>query len=413
MLMLRRLRPTAAASATARRGLAVANTARTPGELAATIASWGQVPYSPGPLSEAQVKQFHEEGFVVVHDIVPHEFLEGAKSAINDLTSNIAKRLKMTGRIEDDLPDEPFASRLIKLDEQFEHTNVLLHKNGVLPGGIQDLWSHPHLLDAASQILGEDEDIMGHPVWNIRCKTPEALSQGQATVPWHQDNSYLSEECWDKLQVTAWVPLVDATLENGCMQVLRQGHLPGVTATHSCCVGGTWYNDLEVEEMEKTILSATGGRDVEEETVTCEVPFGGVLFLNNVIPHRSMVNNTNDIRWSLDLRWQRAGEPNGFHGLKESVLMRDGKDRSKPVQWAGFADVDRTKLQKGEGVMEEEVTKAVEEAGEAEGAVADGGEFDTTISGPWMHRWDLTHHNRHTATLAPEEDGPKMHGWGS
>lgn len=24
-------------------------------------------------------------------------------------------------------------------------------------------------------------------------------------------------------------------------------------------------------------------------------------------------------------------------------------------------------------------------------------EFDTTIAGPWMDRWDMTHQNRHTA----------------
>lgn len=28
------------------------------------------------------------------------------------------------------------------------------------------------------------------------------------------------------------------------------------------------------------------GVDMEADVVTCEVPFGGVLFLNNIIPHR-------------------------------------------------------------------------------------------------------------------------------
>ena len=47
-------------------------------------------------------------------------------------------------------------------------------------------------------------------------------------------------------------------------------HKLGRTATHTCCAGDTWYVDLAEEE-----------RDI----VTCEVPFGGVLFLNNSIPH--------------------------------------------------------------------------------------------------------------------------------
>lgn len=27
-------------------------------------------------------------------------------------------------------------------------------------------------------------------------------------------------------------------------------------------------------------------------------------------------------------------------------------------------------------------------------------EFDTTIVGPWMTKWEVVHHNRHTASLA-------------
>lgn len=55
-----------------------------------------------------------------------------------------------------------------------------------------------------------------------------------------QDNGYLHPESWKVLQVTAWIPLVNATVQNGCMQVIRGGHRAGKTCKHSCCVGGTW-----------------------------------------------------------------------------------------------------------------------------------------------------------------------------
>jgi len=41
-------------------------------------------------------------------------------------------------------------------------------------------------------------------------------------------------------QVTAWIPLLDATQHNGCLQVVRGGHRSGRTAKHTCCAGGTW-----------------------------------------------------------------------------------------------------------------------------------------------------------------------------
>lgn len=29
-------------------------------------------------------------------------------------------------------------------------------------------------------------------------------------------------------------------------------------------------------------------------------------------------------------------------------------------------------------------------------------EFDTNIHGPWMRRWEIVHHNKHTASLTDE-----------
>ena len=46
-----------------------------------------------------------------------------------------------------------------------------------------------------------------------------------------------------------------------------------------------------------------------------------------------------------------------------------------------FVAVDRTKVQAAD-VGHSEVD-----------------EFDTTIHGPWMKRWEIVHHNRHTASL--------------
>jgi ectoine hydroxylase-related dioxygenase (phytanoyl-CoA dioxygenase family) len=127
------------------------------------------------------------------------------------------------------------------------------------------------------------------------------------------------------LQLTAWVLLLDTNASNGCMQVVRGAHCSGGTATHACCVGGTtWYVETTPEEIEATL-----GADMERDVVTCEVPFGSVLLLNNLIPHRSLPNYSPAIRWSLDLRWQRGGEPNGFSGIKPSILLSGAAGRER------------------------------------------------------------------------------------
>jgi hypothetical protein len=78
----------------------------------------------------------------------------------------------------------PFETRMLAIEAQFPHASVLMHKAGILPPEIAALWSGETLLACAKQFLGADSDIAGHPVWNIRVKTP---GQEQAVVPWHQD----------------------------------------------------------------------------------------------------------------------------------------------------------------------------------------------------------------------------------
>ena len=53
-----------------------------------------------------------------------------------------------------------------------------------------------------------------------------------------------------------------------------------------------------------------------------------------------------DIRWSLDLRWQKPSDPIGFYNLKEGVLMRSSKDSDLDINWESFNNVDRHEEQK-------------------------------------------------------------------
>ena len=94
------------------------------------------------------------------------------------------------------------------------------------------------------------------------------------------------------LKVTAWIPLIDANMKNGCIEVASGGHRAGKTVKHTCCSGGTWYVELEEEDMRREL-----GVDLEKDLVVCEVPYGGVLFMNNAIPHRSLENFSDIIRY--------------------------------------------------------------------------------------------------------------------
>ena len=48
----------------------------------------------------------------------------------------------------------------------------------------------------------------------------------------------------------------------------------------------------------------------------------------------SLPNLSNDIRWSIDLRWQRCDLPVAFHGLKEGVRFRSSVDPAHKIDWS-------------------------------------------------------------------------------
>lgn len=53
----------------------------------------------------------------------------------------------------------------------------------------------------------------------------------------------------------------------------------------------------------------------EVEPVLAECPKGGLVIMNKYTPHKGTPNVSDIVRWSIDLRYQRTGEPTGrpFH----------------------------------------------------------------------------------------------------
>ncbi|XP_060071937.1 uncharacterized protein LOC132551810 [Ylistrum balloti] len=332
-----------------------------------------------GQLSEDEVRRFFLEGYVLVKDVFRKETLETCKTAINEMVDELAQKLYKAGKITDLCTNFGFSDRLIRLEKQFPGANVLFIKQARLTQAFKDLWTDEALLNIIEQLIGPD--IAGHPVWNLRAKIPRDEA---TTVPWHQDSGYLDTNSYRVLQPTAWIPFVDATETNGCLQIMQGGHKSGKVATHQCCHGGTWYVMLEEDEMEKTL-----GINVKTDIRTCPVPLGSIILFNNLIPHRSLNNVSDHVRWSVDLRWQNPGYPYGYYDLKEGVIFRTKDNPNPVVDWDTFEGVDRFQIS----------ADAVKEKTQDEEAV----EFDTSIQGPWMKKWEIVHINQHVLKMQSEE----------
>lgn len=331
-------------------------------------------PRKPGMLSEEQLRQFFEQGYVVVRDYFQPEELAPCLEAVSELVENLAQKLAAAGKITDLHREEGVYTRLTKLEQDYPGASVLLFKEGKLPQAFMDLWTHERLLNMVEQLIGPE--VAGHPVWNLRIKPPvKDPAQDRMTVPWHQDSAYFSEDSYDHMVVTTWIPFLDTHEQNGGMQVVKGGHRKGRVARHTCCVEDTWFVSLSEEDMEKTL-----DVDVKRDTVMCEVPFGGFLLFNNMTPHRSVPNVSDKVRWSVDLRWQSPKENWGFYNIAAGVPMRSAAEPNISPNWEKFLSINRKE------VWQKEYYKEVQKSDP----------LDTIVTGPWIGRWEIVNENRHT-----------------
>ena len=306
-------------------------------------------------LTAHQVQQYRDDGFLIVPDLFTTAELQPVMDEIAGIVDDLARRLHAAGKIANLHSDRGFYERLTCLERDFPGAAVLVHTHGRLGPELARLWSHTRLLDIVEQFIGPD--IAGHPVWNIRSKTPDTRLM---TVPWHQDTAYLAAGAEDTLQPTAWIPFLDANATNGGLEVVRGGHRTGRVVRHRLensrsDSSGSWY--LYVDEPE---LPAG-------EIVSCDMTLGSVLFLNQLVPHRSRENRSDRVRWSVDLRWQDPKLPSGDQGGAGVIVMRRADDPLFTVDWDAWAAEQRRAYERQRGLAQDP--------------------FSTKVSGMWEERW--------------------------
>tara|TARA_B110000444_G_scaffold256897_1_gene294229 strand:+ start:512 stop:1450 length:939 start_codon:yes stop_codon:yes gene_type:complete len=308
-------------------------------------------------ITKQQIEQYNEEGYTIVENVFSTNELKPVLDEFEEIVNNFAEEAFLAGKISNKHEDKDVFKKLASLEKDFPGSSVLIHHKGELKPELAKLWGSKKLLDIVENWVGKD--ISGHPVWNIRSKTPQTV---RMTVPWHQDSAYLKEGAEKTIQPAAWIPFLDVNQNNGCMQVIPGGHDPSRVLDHKlekkAGVKDSWYLYIEDKNIP------------DEKIVTCEMKAGSVLFLHQLIPHRSLENHSEDVRWSVDLRFQNPKDEAGFHtGLVDPIIMRKSDDLNYTANWDEWF--------KGYG---EEHTKF-------RGSIHKD-KFDSTVDGTWLERWD-------------------------
>ncbi|MBC8101341.1 MAG: phytanoyl-CoA dioxygenase family protein [Cytophagales bacterium] len=253
-------------------------------------------------LTDQQVAQFRNEGVLVAEGVATEGDLAPLTAELEAWVDEKARALHAEGAITDLAEGADFGDRIAKLYAQSpritEGLDVMFSRGPALFAFLRN----GNVLDAVQSLL-ETPEITCSPIQHLRAKAPaSATGEGASffNVPWHQDQAVTWEEANDSNIITCWLALVDATVENGCMEVI-----PGVFKNglleHKPGEGGP------------SIPTAAFGPDALPRAVP--VKRGGFVFMHRCTPHRSTPNFTHSARWSLDLRYQPTGQPTGrpFH----------------------------------------------------------------------------------------------------
>ena len=178
-------------------------------------------------ISKEQIEQYKEEGYTIVEDVFDKDELNPILNEFDEIVDDFAEKAFQAGKIQNKHDDKDVFKRLASLEKDFKGSSVLIHHRGELKPALANLWGSKKLLDMVENWVGKD--ISGHPVWNIRSKTPQTA---RMTVPWHQDSAYLKEGAEKTTQPAAWIPFLDVNKNNGCMQVVPGGHRPERDLNH-------------------------------------------------------------------------------------------------------------------------------------------------------------------------------------
>ena len=285
-------------------------------------------------LSAAQLKQFHDSGYLVIDGIVDvrtvlHPLIEEYDLLLSSICDAwIEQKLLEPVVGQYSFADKIRAAYSAGLDF-FQPLDISLP-----PGEIQsdtpfhagpavfDLITNEKLLDIVEQLIGSE--LTSNPIQHVRIKPPavelndDEIRAHITHTDWHQDRAVTLEEADTTEMVTVWVAVTDATVENGCLQVIPGSHR---------------------EAMQRHCPSPQLSIPLSQLNVDSAVPVpvkagGAVLFHPQTI-HGSLTNLSDSIRWSFDLRYNVTGQSTGRPMFPEFIV------RSKQNPASVIVDANR------------------------------------------------------------------------
>jgi phytanoyl-CoA hydroxylase len=256
-----------------------------------TAFTWRGATAGRSVVTDAQADQWDRDGYFLLEGALERDELESVRAAIDPFEERTTAWLRDQG-----------GSALIADAEAITFTTHLVTRSDVcraFAGG-------PVFAALCADLVGPDVRLY----WDQAVyKKPEP----EREFPWHQDNGYAFVE--PQQYLTCWVPLVDATVRNGCPWVVPRLHLEG-TLRH-------WWTPVGFQCVEEP-----------EGAVPVEAAAGDVVVFSSLTPHRTGPNTSDAVRKAYILQYAPDGAV-ALRGEEGRPEPQDDPARQFPVVTGG------------------------------------------------------------------------------
>lgn len=268
-------------------------------------------------LSDAEVRQYHDQGYLVPTLRLPAAQVDGLREALDRLIrGNPGVR-----------PEKLVSAHLAGRGDSANDEGVRGQ------AAFLELAQDPQILDVVEQLIGPDIILWGCHVF---CKP---AGDGHET-PWHQDGHY-----WPirpLANCTVWVALDPSTTENGCLRVIPRSQLARTSHAHL-------HEDRQDLALQQRLPEAAfdAGSAVDIELQPGQMSMHDVYMIHGANANRSTkrragvalryMPGTSVFERNLDPVQGRSGVPVAF-ATRPLWLLR-GRDRTGRNDFSiGFED---------------------------------------------------------------------------
>jgi phytanoyl-CoA hydroxylase len=228
--------------------------------------TWRRQAVEPVRLSPAEVDHFHDEGWLVVDDLIDAATIAELTDELDAIESGVDAFLKT----------QPDSRMMIAESGAITFAPHAVNSSAAA----RSVSRHPAIAELCHDLIGDHVRLY----WDqIVYKKPEK----PRVFPWHQDNGYTYVE--PQQYLTVWLALTDATEGNGCPWVVPRLHL-----------GGTLVHDY-IDPLGYECLSD------HPDAVVAPVRAGGAVVFSSLTPHMTGTNTSDAVRKTYILQYAPDG----------------------------------------------------------------------------------------------------------